>query len=214
MSSTEIIPTHFEIHLVVDKSGSMQGQESRVVNGCNEFIQEQKKNLPEGVVCVVSLVFFSIDMETIYEAKALDEIQPLKLEDYHPAGCTALNDAFGSRLQKIKVSEVDPTKKRILLVMTDGEENSSRMSSQQLQALMEETKDKVEIVYMGSNQDAILNGQNYGARQSASLLYTDDSLGEAMRATSGAVGRVLSGRTRTVEYTDLERGSSAGTTIN
>jgi hypothetical protein len=109
---------------------------------------------------------------------------------------------------------VDATKKRILLVMTDGEENSSRMSSQQLQALMEETKDKVEIVYMGSNQDAILNGQNYGARQSASLLYADDSLGEAMRATSGAVGRVLSGRTRTVEYTDLERGSSAGTTIS
>jgi len=82
----------------------------------------------------------------------------------------------------------------------------------QLQALMEETKDKVEIVYMGSNQDAILNGQHYGARQGANLLYTDDSLGEAMRATSGAVGRVLSGRTRTVEYTDLERNFSAGTT--
>ena len=207
-------PTSFELDIVIDKSGSMMGQRDKVVTGCNEFIQEQKKKLQAGTECHVSMSFFSSDLVTIYEDRVLRDVVEIKLEDYHPEGMTALNDAFADRLQKIKTKGVVPGRKRVLLVITDGEENSSSTSSQELQVLLGETKDLVEVVYMGSNQDAILNGRHYGARAEGSLLYADDSLGHAMRATSGAVGRILSGETETVEFTRVEREISAGGTLD
>jgi len=207
-------PTSFELDIVIDKSGSMHGQRDKVVTGYNEFIQEQKKKLQAGTDCSVSLSFFSSDLETIYEDRVLGEVEEIKLEDYNPSGMTALNDAFADRLQKIKAKGVVLGKKRVLLVITDGEENSSSMSSGELGVLLGETKEMVEVVYMGSNQDAILNGQHYGARAEGSLLYADHSLRQAMRGTSGAVGRILSGETRTVEYTRAEREISTGTTLD
>jgi hypothetical protein len=99
----------------------------------------------------------------------------------------------------------------LILVVTDGEENASRtISLETLKGLVKDTENIVEVVYMGSNQDAILNGRHLGATQGASLNYDDESLGNALRATSSAIGRVVNGRSRTVEYTSVERSTSGG----
>jgi len=202
---------HIEIEIVVDKSGSMDDRQKIVVSGINEFIEQQKADLLEGTTCSVGLFFFNSSIQTIFENKPLEEVHKIEQHEYQPSGCTALIDAFGSRLSRIQEIPIDPTKKRILLVITDGEENSSKFfNAQKLKEIVEQTKEKVEIVYMGSNQDAILNGSYYGATRESSLNYSDESLGEALRATSNAVGRIVSGRSRTVEYTDLEREISRG----
>lgn len=206
-------PDHIDIELVVDESGSMEDRRQIVVNGINEFIQQQKADLCEGTTCSVSLFFFNNCIRNIFESKLLGDIQKITLEEYKPSGCTALNDAFGARLALIHEAPVDSNKKRILMVITDGEENSSKQfTPNRLKLLIEQTKEKVEIVYMGSNQDAILNGSHYGATRESSLNYSDAFLGEALRATTNAVGRIVSGRSNTVEYTQLERDISQGST--
>ena len=202
---------HIDIDLVVDKSGSMDDRQKIVVSGINEFIQQQKADLLEGTTCSVSLFFFNNCIQTIFENKPLEDVLEITLDEYQPSGTTALNDAFGTCLSRIYEIPVEPTKKRILLVITDGEENSSKQfTTEKLKLLIERTKEKVEIVYMGSNQDAILNGSHYGASRESSLNYSDEFLGEALRATTNAVGRIVSGRSTTVEYTQLERDISRG----
>lgn len=204
--------SHFiDIELIVDESGSMEDRRQIVVNGINEFIQQQKADLREGATCFVSLFFFNNRIRNIFENKLLADVQGITLDEYQPLGTTALNDAFGKRLSRIQELPVEPNKKRILLVITDGEENSSQQfTTETLKVLIEKTKDRVEIVYMGSNQDAILNGAHYGASRESSLDYSDAFLEEALRVTTNAVGRIVSGRSNTIEYTQLERDISRG----
>lgn len=168
-------------------------------------------NLPPGVSCSVSLHFFNTTLRTFFENRPLEEVEDLQPPDYTPQGTTALFDAFGSRLEHFKTVGTDPLTKRLILVITDGEENASRtISLESLKGLVKDTENIVEVVYMGSNQDAILNGRHLGATQGASLNYNDESLGDALRATSSAIGRVVNGRSRTVEYTSVERSTSGG----
>lgn len=195
------------IDLLIDASGSMFPRRNIVISGLNEFIQEQKKNLQEGTKCLVSLYFFNTEIKTVFEEQDISTVENIDNNDYNPNGCTALYDAFGDCLLKIKNYPNHLQKpKRILLVMTDGLENSSiRITSTSLNNLIEETKKDVKIIYMGSNQDAITNGQFLGADRNASLQYRDELLGEALRSTTQAIGRVVSGQSDTVIYTQQER---------
>ena len=97
----------------------------------------------------------------------------------------------------------------MLLVMTDGEENSStRTTSNRLRELLDTTP--VEVVYMGSNQDAILNGAGMGANRDSSLAYDDLFMLEAIDSLGNAVGRVRSGQTQYIVFTPQERARSGG----
>lgn len=200
---------NFAIDLLIDESGSMYSRKDIVISGLNEFLQEQRKKIQAtGGQCTVSMYFFSTDMKTIFEDKDIFQVLDISTSDYEPDGCTALHDAFGEILQKIKDQPLKD-RSRILLVMTDGQENSSvRITPKALQNLIEDTKDDVKIVYMGSNQDAIANGQFLGADLRSSLQYSDDLLEDAIRATSQAIGRVVTGESETIEYTQCERETS------
>lgn len=199
------------LDILLDESGSMMDRRNVVLSGLKEFFQDQKMNLPPGVSCSVSLHFFNTTLRTLFENRPLEEVEDLQPHDYTPQGTTALFDAFGSRLEYFKTMGTDPLTKRLILVITDGEENASRtISLETLKGLVKDTENIVEVVYMGSNQDAILNGRHLGATQEASLNYDDESLGNALRATSSAIGRVVNGRSRTVEYTSVERSTSGG----
>lgn len=64
----------------------------------------------------------------------LDTVVPLTVFDYHPKGGTALYDAIGSTIMRLK--------KQISVVMviaTDGEETASRTFSKERVKLMIET---------------------------------------------------------------------------
>ena len=199
------------LEILLDESGSMMDRRNVVMSGLKEFFQDQRMNLPQGVSCSMSLHVFNSSLRTLFENRPLEEVEDLQPHDYTPQGSTALFDAFGSRLEHFKTMGSDPHTKRLILVVTDGEENASKtISLETLKGLVKDTENIVEVVYMGSNQDAILNGRHLGATQGASLNYNDESLGDALRATSSAIGRVVNGRSRTVEYTSVERSSSGG----
>lgn len=194
------------IYYLLDKSGSMQDKKKTVINGMNEFLSEQKKIQP----CFLSFYTFNHNFDTVCELDPIENIESFKYEDYNPNGTTALYDAMGILLtQKIDVTK---NGKHILIIVTDGEENSSReYSSAQIKDLVLNIKN-LEIVYLGSNQDAILNAQHFGGNRGATLTYNDNNLRVAMRSTSDAVKRYRTQETPTVEFTSLERDESIGQT--
>lgn len=187
------------IYFLLDSSGSMTSRISMVVSSVNEFLQEQKEGKEE---CFVDLYTFSRQVKTVFQNTLIENVEFTE-KDYVPVGTTALWDAMGFVLQSIPV---DSDKKQILIIVTDGEENSSLgYNPLSLKDLMKKYENKLEVVYIGSNQDAILNGSWLGVKRDSSLEYSDEKLPEAIRATSKAVKRYRENTTPTVLFTHQER---------
>ena len=142
--------------IIIDESGSMQSIKTAAINSVNETIQTiraaQKKY--EDQEHYVSLVSFNDDVKTIYECVSAEEVKELTADSYEPDCCTALYDAMGISLNRLrkKVAEDD---KVLVTIVTDGYENAStEYSGKAIKALVDELKGKGWIfAYIGANQD-------------------------------------------------------------
>lgn len=204
---TDYMPT--KIDIIIDKSGSMGSRKQQIVQGYNQFIQKQRIL---GGECTVSTFFFSDEITVLFENQPISDTRDLARHEYEPDGMTALRDALGHVYERI-LNDDDHDTRRIVFILTDGMENASqRVSPERLQELRHQVSTKAEIIYMGSNQDAIAVGENIGAPRGSSLNYDDDLLLDAM----DSIGRALT-RARTegtaVEFTDVERLRSSGETV-
>jgi uncharacterized protein YegL len=197
-----------DLYLLLDESGSMHPRKNSLVGGFNELIQKQRRLNPDG--CRVSLFTFNEEVRQVYSLKPLSEVPLLTSDDYHPDCMTALRDAMSHVLEKIEEDfDVESGRTVLLVVMTDGEENASMaVSVTELQTALANYKGQ--ITYMGSNQDAILNGRGMGVAAEASLTYDDENILEAIDSLGDAVGRIRSGASSTICFTDHERGRSSG----
>ena len=141
---------------VIDESGSMCGTEADVVGGFKKVIDEQKA--VENGTCAVSFYKFADKVTEVYKGKDVNEVEYLDGK-YRPGGCTALFDAVGTAIDKIgewldSMKEEDKPEKNIIVIMTDGGENSScEYSSTKVKEMIKHQEDKYNwtFVYMGSD---------------------------------------------------------------
>jgi len=143
-------------------------------------------------------------VRTIQDKVPITDVSLLTESEYRPTNGTALYDAMIDVLDKMHNFEG----RKLFVVITDGMNNSGSKTATDLQEKIESMA--VEIVYMGSNQDAILHGAQVGARQDATLEYDDHHFLEAMDSMGNAVSRMRSGETQAIEFTELERSVSGG----
>lgn len=141
---------------VIDESGSMSGTESDVIGGFKRVVDEQR-NIKEGSCCV-SYYKFNSKVTEVYKGKDVNEVEYID-KDYMPGGCTALFDAVGTAIDEIgkwldSMDESEKPEKNIIVVMTDGEENSSvEYTAEKVKDMIKEQEDKYNwsFVYMGSD---------------------------------------------------------------
>lgn len=158
------------ILVVMDRSGSMETCASEMETGLRNLVKKQKL---EPGKCTMTFVKFDNYIETPFSFKdvKLVEEQELKLE---PRGGTALYDALKASIDQTgaelaKIPESLRPGQVIVLVITDGEENSSRVAtSQEVKALISEqtTKYSWEFNYLGANQDGFAVGNALGMHNS------------------------------------------------
>lgn len=142
--------------IILDESGSMYSIAKPAVDGVNETVQSiraaQKKH-PEQEH-YVTLVTFNDEVKIVYDNVPVAEVRKLEQKDYQPECCTALYDAMGMSLSRLKkyVAECD---KVLVTIVTDGYENSSKeYNASAIKALVESLKKRNWVfVYMGANQD-------------------------------------------------------------
>lgn len=195
------------VYYLIDESGSMLERKDFVLNGIQEFLQTQSQ-LPN---CHVSLYSFSDGpVKALFEEKDASSVRTEDLQTYAPDGFTALYDAMGFVLQqKIDLSKEG---KHVFIVVTDGEENTSRLFKRaQLRELLESKRARgLEMMFLGSNQDAVMNGTGLGTQSLSCLEYEDEFLPEALRSVSQNLFRFRSEETQTCEFTETERTQSRG----
>ena len=142
--------------IIIDESGSMQSIKRAAIDSVNETIQtirsaEQKHPEQEHYV---SLVSFNDDVKTIYDCVEVEQVKEINDETYQPSCCTALYDAMGISLSKLR-KRVAESDKVLVTVVTDGYENASKeYSSKAIKTLVDELKAKGWVfAYIGANQD-------------------------------------------------------------
>ena len=134
-----------EMVFIIDKSGSMSGLESDTIGGFNSNIKQQRET---GENVLVSAVLFDTTFKTLYDRVNISEIENMTTKDYCPGGGTALCDAVGNTINRIKYAQQylkveERPNKTMFVIITDGQENSSReFSSAKVKELITEQKQK------------------------------------------------------------------------
>lgn len=150
--------------LILDRSGSMGGRETDVINGVNTLLEEQKK-LPEEA----SIAFVRFDTEAVERFRPmglLAECKPLDKTEYQPRGGTPLLDAVGKTIVDLDEDwKREQPDRAILVIVTDGEENASREYTKAKVKEMIESRQasgKWAIIYLGANVDAFHEAGSLG----------------------------------------------------
>jgi hypothetical protein len=157
------------VNVILDKSGSMNTKVQDVIGGFNLYLDELAKE--QAVEYGFSLTLFDTVVEMKYKGVPLAKVAKLDGATYRPSGNTALLDAIGNTVQTVSIDGFDKT---ITVIMTDGEENSSREWT--LQAIRELIKSKEAagnwtFVFLGATLDAFAQGANLGVPMANAVRY-------------------------------------------
>ena len=187
--------TKQEVVAIIDRSGSMHGKVSDAVGGINASIDELKKNKNDDNI-LFSLKIFDHYQDLLIRHKDITEVDILKESEFVPRGHTALYDAIYSSLVYFMEKKLkDPTSfdSCIFYVATDGLENSSKITSEELKKMVTAAAKpiyNINILYLGSNQDSIGEAQKIGICEGQAINYTEET--ENVTSVYKSAARVIS----------------------
>ncbi len=171
-------PRDINVLVILDMSGSMAGKEKDTIGGVNSFIDQAKADqLKEGGKVTFALTCFDTEFLPVIPPTPIQQVKHIGPAEYTPRGATALLDAVGLTLSPLRFSEDEAV---MVLITTDGEENSSReWTAPKVKALIEEREKKGwEFMFLGIGLDAWEVSQNYST--AAMRQATVSTRGDAM----------------------------------
>lgn len=171
-----------ELVFILDRSGSMHGLEKDTLGGFNSMMEKQKKG--EGNA-LVTTVLFDTEIDVIHDRLPLQSVRPMTEEDYVAGGCTALLDAVGSTIHRIGTVHKyarpeDVPAHTLVVIITDGEENSSRFYDyEDVRHMVEREKSKYgwEFIFLGANMNAIEAAGHLGIQEDRAAEFLCDEEG-------------------------------------
>lgn len=167
------------IVVLLDRSGSMASVKKSTESGFRDFLIKQQCEQGDATL---TLYQFDDRFEDVYINQDIKTISGISLQ---PRGGTALYDAICKAidLTGIKLNAMPESCKPgkvIFMIITDGEENASKLYSKfNVADRINHQRDKYswQFLFIGANQDAIMTGGNLGMKQGSCLDYTANSVG-------------------------------------
>ena len=202
-----------DITMVIDRSGSMQSIQSDAEGGINSFFEQQKQEPGEANV---TLVQFDTDYEFVHSGVPIRKVPAFKLV---PRGATALLDAVGRAVNETgaRLAAMDESQRPglvVFVIVTDGEENSSReFTRDQIRKMVEHQQSayKWQFTFLAANQDAFAAGGSIGIAQDGIAAYSIGKVKGTWDAAAQKLSRMRkaasAGETIDNRFTDEERES-------
>jgi hypothetical protein len=199
-----------DITVLVDRSGSMATIQKAMENAFGEFLTKHKE-VPSTKLTLIQ--FDTADAQDIvYTARPVCEADKLSI---NPRGGTPLLDAMcmaidstGRRLASMKESARPD--QVLFIVITDGEENSSKMytrSDVKSRVTHQQSNYNWQFIYLGANQDAFAEAESFGIGKQWTLNYKASHIGTV------SMGNSLAGATSSYTLnSEAERGKLRGFT--
>ena len=175
-------------HLIVDRSGSMSDCIDATINGYNEQlnrIRSMQNEFPEQDIRV-GLTMFDTTVQMQAVAQDLLNATRLSRQNYIPNGSTALYDAIGQttlHLEEAYAKQSDLPTTFVVVVLTDGYENSSRLFNlQQIRSLIQllEGTEKWTFSFIGATLDAVEVAEQMSIRANNSFSFEKQSMETAV----------------------------------
>ena len=200
-----------DITLVVDRSGSMEQVREDAEGGVNSFIAQQAKEPGEALL---TLVQFDTEYEFLHKGVPISQVPKFELV---PRGMTALLDAVGRAMNETgeriaKMDERDRPGLVVFVVMTDGQENSSKeFSKATIKEMIERQQQQYNwhFTFLGANQDAFAEAGGIGIAAAGIANCAFDKLEVAYRMTGAKLSRMRKqrsdGATVNNAFTEQER---------
>lgn len=190
VTTTTTVDKNLDTHylLVLDRSGSMGSCWKSTIEGLNEqlaTIRSLEEKYPEQRY-YVTLVVFDYEITTVFEDKAIKEIDDFDGTEFPPRGSTALHDAMGIGISNLRTKLAKKDKKNdsistaLVVVMTDGGENASKeYNSKSIKSIIEELEEDGSwtFSFMGANQDSFLTARDFGIAAGNVVNYTSTNDG-------------------------------------
>ena len=201
-----------DITVILDRSGSMYSIRADMEGAFNNFVEDQKKITTDEAI--LSLVEFNHSVNIRYQGLSLDKVPKLNLI---PEGNTALFDAVGKTINNVgqrlsNLPEHQRPNKVVIVIITDGAENSSRefTHAQIKEQIQHQTNVyKWVFVFLGANLNAVDVADSIGIHRVNSMTYAANSVGtdSALRAFSENFGNYRSsGIATTLDFSVKQRG--------
>lgn len=190
------------IHVILDRTGSMQCIRDDVIGGFNTYVEKQKQG--PGAATVSLIQFDGQDpYEIVHDFTLLAAVPPLTAKTYVPRANTPLLDALGHGIVDLegrlgKLAEEDRPEHVFFVVITDGQENASTEYNRgHVEAMIKDKTEKEhwDFVYLSADFAAVREAHDLGFQPSKVLLF--DKSGAALReALSSASDRMMEKRRR------------------
>lgn len=153
------------IVFLLDETGSMEDCKSDTIGGFNNFLKTQKKS-KENIKLSITL-FNSSKIEKRYINEPIENVELLSKENYNPSNLTPLWDAIGTTIK-----ELNNKKNVLFVILTDGEENSSKeFVAKTVKKLIKEKEKKLKwsFLFLGADLNNFNDAGRLGITQNYSV---------------------------------------------
>lgn len=186
------------VNFILDKSGSMNSVRESTISGFNEYLQTLKNKKGNFLVTLTKFdsgLHGELRIDRPYVLTPIKEVEPLSLKTYQPDGGTPLIDAAVDTVEEVaaKVEKMEDEPAVLVVIMTDGEENMSKKHDIKcFRDLIHKLQHKGNwtFVYMGANQDAWANAEQYGMLRGNVLGYQSTERGTSNVFAAAAINTV------------------------
>lgn len=168
-----------EVVTIIDNSESIYGKECNTINGINLMLDEIKLLKSYEDTVLISIKLFNNKQLMKLRHMDIKYVKKLVLSDFLPNGCSALFDAIGDTLKYFMEKKLyNPTAydNCIIYIVANGLENSSKKYNKITIKKMIKTAEiiyNIDIIYIGSNKNAILEANSIGIKSEQIIYYSE-----------------------------------------
>ena len=179
--------------LILDRSGSMNDCVNETISGYNEqlqMIRDLQNRFPEQQF-YASLTTFNHTVEHPFMECNVSTMRELTTNSYIPDGMTALLDAIGEGVMNLKARKSEEFENdeatAVVVIMTDGHENSSRIFQKEAIRRMIRELEATEnwtFSFMGATHDALEVANDMNIRSQNALKLDKQDIKASMQRVS------------------------------
>lgn len=207
-------PVHPSIHsyILLDRTGSMEPIWSEALSSVNAYA-DGLASLDGGprVDADITLAVFDaqdgLQFDVLRSGVDAERWNDVTTNEVSPRGMTPLYDAIG---RIVSLAEKDRPEKAIIVIMTDGEENSStEMNNAAAKAALDRARAKGwEVVFLGAEFSNFEDAVGVGQTTSRNMAVSKDQLSDSMGRLADKSKAFAAGAAPSVEWNEEDRAAA------
>ncbi len=173
-------------YILLDRTGSMSSIWDEALNSVNTYAvslgtkeADEKGDVDADVTLAVFDAQDGLQFDVLRKGASAKDWNEVSNDEASPRGMTPLFDAIG---RIVSIAETDKPEKAVLVIMTDGQENSSReITKHGAKAALDRVREKGwEVVFLGAEFANFGDAEAVGQSYNKSMAVSKDKLGQTM----------------------------------